>query len=93
MPSTRFETSSIKNKIKRQEVARKLKREKGQRKLQSRLAIAKAEVADPAAKRVRLPASRSPGSWLSEVYFNSRKGWPRMSPKPWITKGSLTLQS
>ena len=52
MPSTRFEASSIKNKVKRQEIVRKLKREKGQRKLQSRLAIAKVEVADPAAKKV-----------------------------------------
>lgn len=58
MPSTRFESSSIKNKVKRQEIARKLKREKGQRKLQSRLTIAKAELADPVAKKVRLPSSR-----------------------------------
>ncbi|KAF9786471.1 Brix-domain-containing protein [Thelephora terrestris] len=54
MPSARFEPSSIKNKVKRQETVRKLKREKGQKKLQSRLAIAKAEVADPGAKRKRL---------------------------------------
>ncbi|KAF9642680.1 Brix-domain-containing protein [Thelephora ganbajun] len=54
MPSARFEPSSIKNKVKRQEIARKLKREKRQRKLQSRLAIAKAEIADPAAKKKRL---------------------------------------
>jgi hypothetical protein len=59
MPSARFEPSSIKNKVKRQETVRKLKREKGQKKLQSRLAIAKAEVADPGAKRVRLPSPRS----------------------------------
>jgi len=58
MPSTRFEPSSIRNKAKRQEVVRKLKREKGRRKLQSRLAIAKAETADPAAKKVRRPSSR-----------------------------------
>ena len=54
MPSTRFEPSSIKNKSKRQEVAGKFKREKGQRKLQSRLTIAGAEPADPAAKKVCL---------------------------------------
>lgn len=59
MPPTRFETASIKNKVKRQEIVRKLNREKGQRKLQSRLAIAKAEVADPASKKVCLPPSRS----------------------------------
>jgi len=58
MPSTRFEASSIKNKVKRQEIARKLKREKGKKKLQSRLAIAKAEIADPTAKKVRLPSPR-----------------------------------
>jgi len=58
MPSTRFEASSIKNKAKRQEITRKLKREKGKRKLQSRLAIAKAEIADPAAKKVRPPSPR-----------------------------------
>ena len=57
MPSTRFEHSSINNKVKRQEIATKLKREKVQRKLQSRLAVAKAELADPAAKKVRLPSS------------------------------------
>ena len=61
MPSTRFEPSSIKNKTKRQEIARKLKREKGQRKLQSRMAIAKAELTDPAAKKVRLSSSRYRG--------------------------------
>ena len=65
MPSTRFEPSSIKNKTKRQEIVRKLKRERGQRKLQSRLAIAKAEIADPAAKKVRLSLSCSPGNWLN----------------------------
>lgn len=57
MPSTQFEPSSIRNKVKRQEIVRKLKRERGQRKLQSRLAIAKVEVADPVAKKVCLPHS------------------------------------
>lgn len=74
MPSTRFEPSSIKNRVKRQEVVRKLKREKGQRKLQSRLAIAKTEVADPGAKRVRLPLLRMWGSGLNEMCFDFRKG-------------------
>ena len=54
MPSSRFEASSIKNKIKREEVSRKLKKSKGQAKLQRRLAQAKAEADDPAAKKVRL---------------------------------------
>ena len=58
IPSTRFESSSIKNKVKRREITGKLRRENGQRKLQSRLAIAQVELADPAAKKVRLPSSR-----------------------------------
>ncbi|KAJ7368715.1 anticodon-binding protein [Mycena albidolilacea] len=54
MSSSRFEPSSIKNKIKREEVARKTKKAKGQQKLQKRLAQAKAEANDPAAKKKRL---------------------------------------
>ncbi|KAJ7902364.1 anticodon-binding protein [Mycena leptocephala] len=54
MSSTRFEPSSIKNKIKREEVSRKTKKAKGQQKLQKRLALAKAEANDPAAKKKRL---------------------------------------
>ncbi|KII87521.1 hypothetical protein PLICRDRAFT_177264 [Plicaturopsis crispa FD-325 SS-3] len=54
MPTNRFETSSIKNKIKREEVARKSKKAKNQRKLQKRLEQAKAEGNDPAAKKKRL---------------------------------------
>jgi len=67
MPSTRLEHSSIKNKAKRQKIARKLKREKSQRKLHSRLAISKAELADPAVKKVRLPSSRYRVNWLDNV--------------------------
>ncbi|KAJ7126424.1 anticodon-binding protein [Mycena crocata] len=52
--STRFEPSTIKNKIKREEVSRKTKKAKGQEKLQKRLALAKAEANDPAAKKKRL---------------------------------------
>jgi len=77
MPSTRFEPSSIKNKAKRQEIVRKLKREKGQRKLQSRLAIAKAELTDPAAKKVRFP-SRYRGDWLNNVFFSTSE---KVGPK------------
>ena len=73
MPSTRFEPSSIRNKTKRQEIVRKLKREKGQRKLQSRLAIAKAEIADPAAKKVRLLSSRLLGYLSNELCFSPEK--------------------
>ncbi|KAI0343211.1 Brix-domain-containing protein [Trametopsis cervina] len=53
MPSSRFEPSSIKNKIKREEIARKQKKEKGQSKLQKRLAQAKVEADNPAAKKRR----------------------------------------
>ena len=53
MPTDRFEPSAIKNKMKREEVARKQKRDKRQAKLQRRLAQAKAEAQNPAAKKVR----------------------------------------
>ena len=52
MPTSRFEPSLIKNKIKREEVVRKSKKAKGQLKLQRRLALAKQEANDPAAKKV-----------------------------------------
>jgi ribosome production factor 1 len=54
MPISRFEPSTIKNKYKREEIARKNKRAKGQAKLQRRLEIAKQEAKDPAAKKVRV---------------------------------------
>ena len=72
---------------------RKLKREKGQRKLQSRLAIAKAEIADPAAKKVRRPSSSPSGYLLSGLYFEFRKGWHRMSPRHLTTNANLTPPS
>lgn len=53
MPTSRFEPSLIKNKIKRDEIVRKSKKAKGQSKLQRRLALAKLEANDPAAKKVR----------------------------------------
>jgi ribosome production factor 1 len=53
MPTSRFEPSSIKNKIKREEIAQKSKKAKNQAKLQKRLSQAKAEAHDPAAKKVR----------------------------------------
>ncbi|KAI0352351.1 Brix-domain-containing protein [Trametes cingulata] len=54
MPTSRFEPSTIKNKVKREEVARKQKKAKRQEKLQRRLAQAKAEANDPLAKKKRL---------------------------------------
>ena len=53
MPATRFEPSSIKNKYKREEIARKNKKTKGQAKLKRRLELAKQEANDPIAKKVR----------------------------------------
>ncbi|KAI0675483.1 Brix-domain-containing protein [Trametes maxima] len=54
MPTSRFEPSAIKNKVKREEIARKQKKEKRQEKLQRRLAQAKLEANDPLAKKKRL---------------------------------------
>ncbi|OSX63959.1 hypothetical protein POSPLADRAFT_1054591 [Postia placenta MAD-698-R-SB12] len=53
MSTSRFEPSSIKNKVKREEVARKQKKQKRQDKLQRRLAQAKVEADDPVAKKKR----------------------------------------
>ncbi|KAG5652049.1 hypothetical protein H0H81_006469 [Sphagnurus paluster] len=50
----RFEPSKIKNKAKREEISRKNKKAKSQEKLQRRLAQAKLEANDPAAKKKRL---------------------------------------
>lgn len=52
MPTSRFEPSSIKNKIKREEISQKKKKAKRQEKLQTRLARAKVEANDPSAKKV-----------------------------------------
>ncbi|KAJ3732081.1 anticodon-binding protein [Lentinula guzmanii] len=54
MSSSRFEPSTIKNKIKREEIANKNRKTKSQSKLQRRLARAKLEANDPAAKKKRL---------------------------------------
>jgi ribosome production factor 1 len=51
-PSSRFEPSTIKNKIKREDIAAKNKKAKNQQKLQKRLAQAKIEANDPTAKKV-----------------------------------------
>ncbi|KAH9852123.1 Brix-domain-containing protein [Lenzites betulinus] len=54
MPPSRFEPSTIKNKIKREEIAGKQKKAKRQEKLQKRLVQAKAEANDPLLKKKRL---------------------------------------
>lgn len=53
MTTNRLEPSQIKNKIKREEITQKKKKAKSQEKLKRRLALAKAEAKDPAAKKVR----------------------------------------
>lgn len=54
MPAERrFQASSIKNKMKREDVHRKMKKQKGQEKLKRRLALAEAERKDPEARKVR----------------------------------------
>ena len=50
---SRFEPSTIKNKIKREDIANKNKKAKNQQKLQKRLTQAKLEASDPLAKKVR----------------------------------------
>jgi len=52
MPASRFEPSAIKNRLKREEVARKTRKAKNHLKLQKRLAQAKLEANDPAIKKV-----------------------------------------
>ncbi|KAM6497042.1 Anticodon-binding protein [Amanita muscaria] len=53
MSTNRFEPSQIKNKIKREELTHRKKKAKSQEKLKRRLALAKAEGNDPAAKKKR----------------------------------------
>jgi ribosome production factor 1 len=52
MPADRFYASSIKNKMKREDVHRAMKKKKGQEKLKRRLALAEAERKDPEARQV-----------------------------------------
>lgn len=59
MGTGRFEASAIKNKIKREDVARKNKKAKRQDKLRRRLELAKEEANDPAAKKVKMAFSVS----------------------------------
>ena len=64
MPTSRFEPSVIKNKIKREEVVQKAKKAKTQAKLQKRLAQAKLEANDPAVKKVRTAQIFYKSLWL-----------------------------
>ncbi|CDO77671.1 hypothetical protein BN946_scf184969.g22 [Trametes cinnabarina] len=88
MPTTRFEPSTIKNKVKREEVARKQKKAKRQEKLQRRLAQAKAEANDPLAKKKRLAQN------VPRTLDNSREYDPSMlTANPHPEPGPSTLAS
>ncbi|KAJ8508900.1 hypothetical protein ONZ45_g8875 [Pleurotus djamor] len=54
MPPTRFTPSAVKNKIKREQLTQKARKAKTQEKLKRRLALAKDEATNPAAKKKRL---------------------------------------
>jgi len=69
-------------------MGRKLKREKSQRMLRSRLALVKAELADPAAKKVRRTSLHLA---IKVIGWTTFVGWPRTSPRPLTIKESLTL--
>ena len=91
MPTSRFEPSSIKNKVKREEIARKQKKEKRQGKLQRRLAQAKAEADDPLLKKVcslRTYASRE-GGICSVSHYVPRNVLPRTCPARSTTLASM----
>ena len=72
---SRFEPSTIKNKIKREFIANKNKKVKNQQKLQKRLAQAKLEATDPLAKKVGHSDEEAFGSRID--YF-CRNVWRRM---------------
>ncbi|KAJ7273427.1 anticodon-binding protein [Mycena rebaudengoi] len=82
MSSSRFEPSSIKNKLKREEVSRKTKKAKGQLKLQKRLAQAKAEANDPSRKKTETAQDLAADPFAS--YFTSTDD-PTIPPKILIT--------
>lgn len=64
----RMQPSLIKNKVKRQEVAAKQKKAKNQQKLQKRLAQAKEEANDPAAKKVGTIVSDPTNLFIVQFY-------------------------
>ncbi|KAI0763794.1 Brix-domain-containing protein [Trametes elegans] len=88
MPTSRFEPSSIKNKVKREEIARKQKKAKRQEKLQRRLAQAKAEADDPLAKKKRLAQN------VPRTLDNTREYDPSiLTANPNAEAGPSTLNS
>jgi len=89
MPTSRFEPSLIKNKIKREEVVRKSKKAKNQLKLQRRLALAKEEANDPAAKKVSCLFPQYPLQILMVNSF-ARNVWQKTFLALWTIPGNLT---
>ncbi|KAI0629238.1 Brix-domain-containing protein [Trametes polyzona] len=88
MPTARFEPSTIKNKVKREEVARKQKKAKRQEKLQRRLAQAKAEADDPLLKKKRLAQN------VPRTLDNTREYDPSiLTANPSAEAGPSTLTS
>ncbi|KAH7914845.1 Brix-domain-containing protein [Hygrophoropsis aurantiaca] len=86
MGPTRFQPSSIKNKVKREEVTHKLKKAKNQQKLQKRLAQAKAEANDPAAKKKRVTEN------VPKTLDNTREYDPAMIASTSRPDGSTSVQ-
>lgn len=89
MTTARFQPSTIKNKVKREDVSRKNKKARTQAKLQKRLSQAKLEANDPAAKKVRLKLPRM-SRGLNLVCRNASQ---KMYPKPLTILVNLTLLS
>lgn len=78
-----IQPSLIKNKVKRQEVAKRQKKARSQQKLQKRLARAKLEAGDPAAKKKRIAEN------IPRTLDNTREHDPSMLP----TSKQLTTTS
>ncbi|KAF9221323.1 Brix-domain-containing protein [Gyrodon lividus] len=83
----RIQSSLIKNKIKRQEVANKQKKARNQYKLQKRLARAKDEASDPAAKKKRLADN------IPRTLDNSREDDPAILPSSKRPDGPSSIQA
>ncbi|EGN91989.1 hypothetical protein SERLA73DRAFT_191777 [Serpula lacrymans var. lacrymans S7.3] len=86
MAPVRFNPSSIKNKMKREEVAGKQKKAKNKEKLQKRMAQAKLEANDPAIKKKRLAEN------VPRTLDNTREFDPSIPSSSKTPDGSLTVQ-
>ncbi|KAH7335462.1 Brix-domain-containing protein [Rhizoctonia solani] len=82
MPPTRFEPSSIKNKIKREDVHHSSKKSKAQEKLKRRLALKEAERKDPSLKKKRVSEN------VPRTLDNTREFNPTIIPV-----GTASIQS